>query len=57
MAVGTESGPQLKDAYKWTPTEGVTSLGRYDAQICYPDWLTGTEICEDLETTATSRFR
>ncbi len=54
VAVGIESGPQLKDAYKWTPTEGVTSLGRYNAQICYSDWLTGAEICEDLETTATS---
>ena len=54
VAVGTESGSQLKEAYKWTPTEGVTSLGRYDAQVCYPDWLTGTEICEDRETTATS---
>ncbi len=54
VAVGYESGPQLKDAYKWTPTDGVTSLGRYDAQVCYIDWLTGAEVCEDRETTATS---
>jgi uncharacterized membrane protein len=54
VAVGSEAGPQLKDAYKWTPTEGVTSLGRYDAQVCYLDWLTGAETCEDRATTATS---
>lgn len=38
----------------WTPTEGVTSLGRYPGQACYLDWWTGEEVCEDLETVAYS---
>ena len=44
----------LKDAWKWTPTDGVTSLGRYPGQVCYFDWFTGTDICEDRQTIATS---
>jgi len=54
IAVGLDAGPQLKEAWKWTPTEGVTSLGRYDGQVCYFDWFTGSEVCEDRQTIATA---
>jgi hypothetical protein len=54
IAVGMNSGPQLKDAYKWTPSDGVTSLGRYPGQICYFDWWTWQDVCEDRETVAYS---
>jgi hypothetical protein len=47
------AGQDLKDAWKWTPTAGVTNLGRYPAQVCYFDWF-GAEICEDRETVAYS---
>ena len=40
IAVGLYAGPPLKDAYKWTPAKGVTSLGRYPGQVCYFDWVT-----------------
>jgi hypothetical protein len=54
IAVGMNAGPQLKDAYKWTPSGGVTSLGRYPGQICYFDWWTFQDVCEDRETVAYS---
>jgi uncharacterized membrane protein len=54
MAVGMNAGYDLKDAWKWTPTEGVTNLGRYPAQVCFFDWWTGQEVCEDRETVAFS---
>ena len=54
IAVGMQAGPNLKDAWKWTPAAGVTSLGRYPAQVCYFDWWSGAEICEDRETVAFS---
>ncbi len=54
MAVGAYSGPQLKDAYVWTPSRGVTSLGRYPGQACYFDEWTGETACEDRETIAYS---
>ncbi len=54
IAVGLQSGPLLKDAYKWTPTKGVTSLGRYPGQVCYFDWETLQDVCEDRETVAYS---
>ena len=54
IAVGINSGPQIKDAYKWTPAKGVTSLGRYPGQVCYTNWDTGENVCEDRETVAYS---
>jgi hypothetical protein len=54
IAVGINSGPQLKDAYEWTPTAGVVSLGHMPGQVCYFDWWTWEDICEDLETVAYS---
>jgi hypothetical protein len=48
------AGPLLKDAYKWTPSQGVTSLGRYPGQVCYFDWSTFQDVCEDRETVAYS---
>ena len=54
IAVGINSGPQLKDAYEWTSTAGVTSLGHMQRQVCYFDWWTWEEVCEDLETVAYS---
>ena len=54
IAVGMNAGPQLKDAYKWTPSGGVSSLGRYPGQVCYFDWWTGQDVCEDRETVAYS---
>ena len=29
---------------------GVTNLGRYPAQVCFFDWWSGAEICEDRDT-------
>ena len=37
----------------WTPA-GVTSLGRYPGQVCYFDWWTFQDVCEDRETVAYS---
>jgi len=54
IAVGINAGPDLKDAWKWTPAAGVTSLGRYPGEACYFDWWTGQDICESLETNAFS---
>lgn len=54
IAAGLNAGPQLKDAYKWTKSAGVTSLGRYPRQVCYFDWWTGFDVCEDRETAAYS---
>jgi hypothetical protein len=54
IVVGMNAGPQLKDAYQWTPAKGVTSLGRYPGQVCYFDWFSGEQICEDRETVAYS---
>ncbi len=54
IAVGMQAGENLKDAWKWTPAAGVTSLGRYPAQVCFFDWWSGAEICEDRETVAFS---
>lgn len=54
IAVGMYAGPQLKDAYKWTPAKGVSSLGRYPGQVCYVSWDTGENVCEDRETVAYS---
>ena len=54
IAVGLHSGPQMKDAYKWTPSTGVVTLGRYPGQVCYQDWFSGEEVCEDRETVAYS---
>ena len=56
IAVGGNIGPELMEAYKWTPTEGVTALGRLPGLICYVDWMTGERICEqgERETLATS---
>jgi hypothetical protein len=54
IAVGINIGPDLKDAYRWTPGTGVTSLGRYPAEACYTDWWTGEYRCEDLDTLAFS---
>jgi len=50
IAVGVNAGPQLKDAWKWTPGRGVVNLGRYTGQVCYDDWWSGEHICEDRET-------
>jgi hypothetical protein len=50
IAVGVNAGNDLKDAWKWTPTAGVTNLGRYPGEVCYLDWWTGEELCESLET-------
>jgi hypothetical protein len=54
IAVGLQAGPQLKDAYMWTKSGGVTSLGRYPGQVCYFDWWTFQDVCEDRETVAYS---
>jgi hypothetical protein len=54
IAVGMNAGPLLKDAYKWTPSQGVTSLGRYPGQVCYFDWSTFQDVCEHRETVAYS---
>jgi len=54
IAVGMNGGPQFNEAYMWTPAKGVTSLGRYPGQVCYPDWSTGQQVCEDRETVAYS---
>ena len=54
IAVGMQAGQDIKDAWKWTPYAGVTNLGRYPAQVCYFDWFTGMEVCEDRETVAYS---
>jgi hypothetical protein len=54
IAVGMGAGETWKDAYKWTPTTGVTSLGRYPGQVCYFDWWTFQDVCEDRETVAYS---
>ena len=54
IAVGMYGGPQLKDAYQWTPAKGVTNLGRYPGQVCYTNWDTGENVCEDRETVAYS---
>lgn len=54
IAVGINSGPQLKDAYEWTTTGGVNSLGHMQRQACYFDWWSWEEVCEDLETVAYS---
>jgi hypothetical protein len=54
IAVGINAGPQLKDAYEWTATAGVTSLGHLPGQVCYFDWWSWEEVCEDLETVAYS---
>ena len=54
IAVGPYAGPSLKDAYQWTPAKGVTSLGRYPGQVCYFDWFSGEQVCEDRETVAYS---
>ncbi len=54
IAVGIDAGADLKDAYQWTPTQGVTSLGRYPGQVCYFDWWTFQDICEDRQTLAFS---
>jgi len=48
------SGPLLKDAYKWTKSVGVVSLGRYPGQVCYFDWWSFQDVCEDRETVAFS---
>jgi hypothetical protein len=48
------AGPDLKDAWQWTPSDGVTRLGRYPGEVCYLDWWTGEEICEARETAAYS---
>jgi len=54
IAVGLQAGPQLKDAYMWTKSGGVTNLGRYPGYVCYFDWDTLQDICEDRETVAYS---
>jgi hypothetical protein len=54
LAVGMHAGHDLKDAWRWSSTEGVTSLGRYPGQACYLDWFSGMEVCEDRETVAFS---
>ncbi len=54
IAVGMNSGPLLKDAYKWTKSGGVTSLGRYPGQVCYFDGWALQDVCEDRETVAYS---
>jgi hypothetical protein len=54
IAVGINIGVDLKDAYMWTPTAGVTSLGRYPGEACYTDWWSGEYLCEDLDTLAYS---
>jgi len=54
LAVGAYAGPQLKDAYKWTKSGRVVSLGRYPGQVCYFDWWTFQDVCEDRETVAYS---
>jgi len=54
IAVGMNSGPLLKDAYKWTKSGGVVSLGRYPGQVCYFDGWTFQDVCEDRETVAFS---
>jgi len=54
IAVGYSAGELLKDAYKWTSSEGVTSLGRYPITVCYFDWWTYQDVCDDPETLAFS---
>jgi hypothetical protein len=54
IAVGVSAGKQLKDAYQWTSSKGVTSLGRYPVTICYFDWWTWQDVCDDPETAAFS---
>jgi hypothetical protein len=54
IAVGMNGGPMFKDAYMWTPAKGVTNLGRYPGQVCYTNWDTGENVCEDRETLAYS---
>ena len=55
VAVGINAGPvtpegTVVDTYKWTPTGGVTNIGRYPGQICYSyyDWWTWelVETCD-----------
>jgi hypothetical protein len=54
IAVGLYAGKLLKDAYMWTSSEGVTSLGRYPVTVCYFDWWIYQEVCDDPETVAFS---
>jgi len=54
IAVGPNAGQQLKDSYKWTSSDGVTSLGRYPVTVCYFDWWTYQDVCDDPETAAFS---
>jgi len=54
IAVGLQAGPLLKDAYMWTKSGGVANLGRYPGQVCYFDWWTLQDVCEDRETVAYS---
>jgi uncharacterized membrane protein len=53
-AVGGNAGPALDHAYLWTAAKGVTNLGRYPGQVCYFDWWTWQDVCEDRETVAYS---
>ena len=56
IAVGVNAGEQLKDAYQWTSSRGVTSLGRYPVTICYFDWWTWQDVCDDPETAGILRL-
>jgi hypothetical protein len=56
IAVGTYAEPQLKDAFKWTSSAGVTNLGHYPGQVCYIGWMSGENVCEDRETVAYRRL-
>jgi uncharacterized membrane protein len=56
-AVGYGVGRDAKDAYKWTPEDGMVNIGRYAGQVCYTYYdLEGNaiDVCEDRETIATS---
>ena len=54
IAVGLNAGHDLKDAYKWTPGDGVTNLGRLPGEVCYFDWWLFEDVCEARETVAYS---
>ena len=46
VAVGYGAGENARDAYKWTPADGVVNIGRYPGEVCYTtyDWETGEPI-------------
>jgi hypothetical protein len=54
IAVGLNAGHDLKDAYKWTPGDGVTNLGHLPGEVCYFDWWLFQDVCELRETVAYS---